>query len=164
MTGVPRDGPLDHGDIDPLRPIRHEFAVLKDSERAGVRMPGNELDPAVYHQSLDRRHRLGGGQDFFGSLIDDHKQPDWFVDFHHLPRQPRPQVTGMAVHHSDQSGDVVGQFRAGTIAESIDDGKEIFEIDARSYWPDGSQRSCQDRAVVIGVWVVGYEECTPVEE
>ncbi len=87
------------------------------------------------------------------------------MNLDHLPGQPGSQVTGRAVHHADQRGDIVREFRPAAAPRRVHAAKIVFEADPRTHWNAGGQNPSQDRLLrVVLSRVIGDEERAPVEK
>ena len=66
------------------------------------------------------------------------------MDIDALPRQPRAQIAGSAIHDTQQRRDVVGQLGTATPATRINCRECIQHVDSFADRDDGSQNACKD--------------------
>ena len=119
------------------------------------RFSTNCLSEALAFDHLHQAFRRG---------LDHEENAHRLVDLDHLPRQSGSQVAGVAIHHADQAGHIVREFRAAAVAVVVDEGEVVLETDARA---DGNNRGQQrGKALVVGilVGVVGSQKRPPIEE
>ena len=122
------------------------------------------MDPAIFDQLPHSGQRRGRADDRFRRGLDDHEQPQRFVDLDRLPWQPGPQVAGLAVHHADQACDVVGEFRVAAVAQPVNRREEIGEVDPGRHRTHGRERSGEDPTVVVRGRIVGDQKRPAVEK
>ena len=70
----------------------------------------------------------------------------------------------MAIHHAQETGDVVRQFGAASVADRIEMGKQISEIDSRANGANRGESTGEDFAILIGRRVVRNEKRSTVEK
>ena len=163
MAAIPLRGGLHGGNLADLRSVGDKRPLLKHRQPAPLRVPGRQLNPAVDHHLLHSGQPLGRLENPLRRGIDHNQQAHRLVDFDGLPGEARPQVAGVPIHHADQSGDVVRQFRAATIAQRIKTGEEVGQINPRTNGADGGQRAGEDRPILIVSRIVRHEEGPAVE-
>ncbi len=86
------------------------------------------------------------------------------MDLDHLPRQAGAEIALRAVHHAEQGGDVVGQLGAAAVSGRVDVAEVVLEADSGHDGHHGRHNARQDCAIVVPAWIIGDQECAPIEE
>ena len=155
---------LDHGEHHAFPLVGHESRLAVHRQRGAGRIPGDELHPAIHDEPFHGGHAVERSLDLRDRSLDHDQQPHRLVDLHGLPGQAGSQIAGMAVHHADQAGDVVRQFRAAAIAPRVDARKHVGEIDPGADRSDRRQCAGENLGARIRFRIIGDKKCAAVEE
>src|SRR5579875_894328 len=129
-TAIPINRRSDRGQRQGLRVIELKSTVVVEINLAGYGMQGSQMNPTIATQLANVRTALQHLEHSLWGCLDEVEEAHRLVDFHHLPRQTRPQITGSTIHNAYQGCDVMRQLRAAAPAAVIDVREIIFQIDA----------------------------------
>ena len=139
-------------------------AVPVNMNMCGSRINRCQSNPAVLEQPLQGAVRLDHFRQPLRSGLDHEENPDWLVNFNHLPGQSRAQVASMTVHDPHQASNVVRQFRPTSISVVVDKRKVVFKADACADGHSGGEQCRQGIIAGIYTGVIGNQKCPPIEE
>ena len=164
LAGIPFMGRERHRKA--LQGLRELFkaAVSQHMDASRARVYRREPNPAILDKLLQRGTGMDDVVQPLGRRLNDEKNPDWLVDFNHLPWQSGTQVACVTVHHSHQARDIVRQFRAASVSVVINERKVVFKTDSRAHGDHASQQRRKTLVVGILVGVIGDQKGPPVEK
>ena|SRR3990167_711136 len=117
--------------FQPTFPQKYPFLVLV------VNRKGN---PVVFHQTLKVSGLAGISECLaeYGFHCPDlaagkQNQTDRFVYLNHLPWQSQLQVADVSIHHTQQGGDVMGQFSTTAVMLVVNEAEIVLKVNSRAY-------------------------------
>lgn len=113
--------------------------VAADLDAAGGGVHRGNANPAIDDEFLDRGVSDDNLFESFGGGFDNKEDADGLMEFHHLQREAGAEIAGLAVHDTDEAGDVMREFGAAAVAFVVDEGEIVFEADAAADGDDGTQ-------------------------
>ncbi len=108
-------------------------AVSPDVHTSRCGINRRDANPAILYQFLQGWARINHLAQAVRRRLDHEENADGLVDFNHLPGQSGAKIAGVAIHHTQQRGDVVREFGAAAVAVIVHEREVVFETDPRAH-------------------------------